>query len=41
MLRRLDERAVRVSWLDLALAALVLTGLFVFPGAIPALLYQL
>lgn len=41
MLRRLEERAIRVSWPDWVLAALLLACLLVFPKAIPALLYQL
>ena len=43
MLRRLDAelQAPRVPWFDWALAAAVAAMLLLFPGAIPALLYQL
>jgi len=47
MLRKLDEQPagvpwpVRVPWFDWALAALLGVTLFLFPGAIPALLYHL
>jgi hypothetical protein len=41
MLRRLDARPLRVPWFDWALAAAVAAALLFFPGAIPALLYQL
>ena len=43
MLRRLDARLepLRVPWFDWALAAAVAAMLLLFPGAIPALLYQL
>ena len=41
VLRRLDERTVRVPWWDWALlAGAALLTLF-FPGVIPALLYHL
>lgn len=41
MLRRLDAPPLRVPWFDWALAAAVAAALLLFPGAIPALLYQL
>ena len=41
MLRRLDERPARVSWLDLALIAALAILCAIFPGVIPALLYNL
>ena len=41
MLRKLDQQPVRVPWFDWALAALLGVALFLFPGAIPALLYHL
>jgi len=41
MLRRLDERPVRVPWWDWALLAGVIALFCFFPGIIPALLYQL
>jgi hypothetical protein len=43
MLRRLDAQPqpLRVAWFDWALAAAVAAMLLLFPGAIPALLYQL
>ncbi len=41
MLRRLDAQPLRVPWFDWALAAAVAAALLLFPGAIPALLYQL
>lgn len=41
MLRRLDAQPLRVPWFDWALAAAVAAALLFFPGAIPALLYQL
>jgi hypothetical protein len=44
MLRKLDERPLpgsNVPWFDWALAAILSTALFFFPGAIPALLYHL
>ncbi|MGB7846056.1 MAG: hypothetical protein WBL63_10600 [Candidatus Acidiferrum sp.] len=41
MLRRLDERTVRVPWWDWALLAGVIVLFCLFPGTIPALLYHL
>ena len=41
MLRRLDERAVRVPWWDWVLLAGVSLLMLFFPGVIPALLYHL
>jgi len=41
MLGRLDQRAPRVSWPDLVLAALALIWLLIFPEVLPGLLYQL
>ena len=41
LLRRLDAQPHRVPWFDWALAAAVAAALLLFPGAIPALLYQL
>ena len=41
MLRRLEERPVRVPWFDWALAALLAALFFFFPEAIPVLLYHL
>jgi hypothetical protein len=41
MLRKLDEQPSRVPWFDWALAAILGAALFLFPGAIPALLYHL
>ncbi len=41
MLRRLDERPIRVPWFDWALVALLAALFFIFPGVIPALLYHL
>jgi len=44
MLRKLDEQPVPVNhipWFDWTLAAILSTVLFLFPGAIPVLLYQL
>ncbi len=41
MLRGLDAQLVRVPWFDWALAAATIAVLLLFPGAIPALLYQL
>ncbi len=43
MLRKLDEGPAvpRVPWFDWALAGILGAALFLFPGAIPALLYQL
>ena len=43
MLQRLDAQPepLRIPWFDWALAAAVAAALLLFPGAIPALLYQL
>lgn len=41
MLRKLDEQPEGVPWFDWALAALLGIALFLFPGAIPTLLYHL
>ena len=41
MLRRLDAQPLRVPWFEWALAAALAAALLFFPGAIPALLYQL
>lgn len=44
MLRKLDERRSpldHVPWFDWALAGILGAALFLFPGAIPALLYHL
>ena len=41
MLRKLDERPLRVPWFDWALAAILGAILVFFPGAIPGLLYHL
>ena len=41
MLHRLDAQPLRVPWFDWVLAAAVAAALLLFPGAIPALLYQL
>ena len=41
MLRRLDERSLRVPWFDWALAALLAALILFFPEVVPALLYQL
>lgn len=41
MLRKLEERDLRVSWLDWALVALVAAYFLIFPEVIPALLYHL
>jgi hypothetical protein len=41
MLRRLDQRALRVPWWDWALLAGLAAALVFFPGIIPALLYHL
>lgn len=41
MLGRLDAQPFRVPWFDWALAAATIAALLFFPGAIPALLYQL
>jgi hypothetical protein len=41
MVRKLDAQQLRVPWFDWALVAVVAAALLFFPGAIPALLYQL
>lgn len=41
MRERIERPAVRVPWWDWALAAAILVCLALFPGAIPAVLYQL
>jgi hypothetical protein len=41
MLRKLDDQPSRVPWFDWALAGILGAALFLFPGAIPALLYHL
>lgn len=41
MLGKLDERAIKPSWLDWALIALVPLWFFLFPEVIPVLLYHL
>jgi len=41
MLRKLDEQPSRAPWFDWALAGILGAALFLFPGAIPALLYHL
>jgi hypothetical protein len=44
MLRKLDEQptpVLHVPWFDWALAGILGAALFLFPGAIPALLYHL
>lgn len=41
VLRRLATEPFRIPWFDWALAALLLAALLIFPGTIPALLYQL
>jgi hypothetical protein len=41
MLRKLNEQPSRVPWFDWALAGILGATLFLFPGAIPALLYHL
>lgn len=41
VLRRVEERQVRVPWFDWALAAAATTCLLLFPRVIPALLNQL
>ena len=41
MLRRLQRPPVRVPWWDWALAAALFLSLFLFPEAIPAVLYLL
>ena len=39
ILQRIERQPVRVPWWDWALAAVLLLCLFVFPEAIPAVLY--
>ena len=41
MLKKLDERTIRASWLDWALIALLPVWFFLFPEVIPILLYHL
>jgi hypothetical protein len=41
MVRRLDERTVRVPWWDWVLLGVASLLIVLFPGAIPALLYHL
>jgi hypothetical protein len=41
MLRRLDERSLKVPWFDWALAALLAALILFSPEAIPVLLYHL
>lgn len=41
MLRKLDQRAIRVSWLDWALVALLAVLFFLFPETILGVLYHL
>ena len=41
MLRKLDERTIRVSWFDWALIAVLPVWFFLFPEVIPTLLYHL
>jgi len=41
MLRRLDERHARMSWIDRILLLAVSAGVIAFPAVIPQLLYQL
>ena len=41
MLRRLDERTVRVPWWDWVLLGVASLLILLFPGVIPALLYHL
>lgn len=41
MLRRLDERTVRVPWWDWVLLGVASLLILFFPGVIPALLYHL
>jgi len=41
MARRLEARPLRIPWFDWALAAAAIAALLLFPGSIPALLYQL
>ena len=41
MLLRMEESSLRISWMDWALAAILLAGFFLFPQAILAVLYHL
>ena len=41
MLRKLEERSTRASWLDWVLVALAMAWCLLFPQAIPGLLYHL
>jgi hypothetical protein len=41
MLRRLDQRSLRVPWFDWALVVLLVALFAIFPGVIPVLLYHL
>ncbi len=41
MLRRLDERPIRVGWLDWLLLGGSAVWLYIFPQALPALFYHL
>jgi len=41
MLQRMDAGRVRVPWFDWALMGLLALLLFLFPGAIPEVLYHL
>ena len=41
MIRKMDERIIRASWLDWALIALLPVWFFLFPDLIPVLLYHL
>ena len=41
MLRRMEQRPVRVPWFDWALLAVAGAAVAFFPGLIPALLYHL
>jgi hypothetical protein len=41
MLRHIEERPRRVTWIDWALAATVVGLLLLFPKAIPVLMYHL
>jgi hypothetical protein len=41
MLKKFDQQPIRVPWFDWALAAILSAALFLFPAAIPALLYHL
>ena len=41
VLRKLDERTIRASWLDWALIALLPVWFFLFPEVILVLLYHL